>query len=42
LARELSDYDVKLDFMTVSSYGNSMTSSRDVKIKKDLLGHCEK
>ncbi|MBP6407339.1 MAG: hypoxanthine phosphoribosyltransferase [Fusobacteriaceae bacterium] len=36
LARELSDYDVKLDFMTVSSYGNSMTSSRDVKIKKDL------
>lgn len=36
LARELSDYDIKLDFMTVSSYGNSMTSSRDVKIKKDL------
>lgn len=36
LARELSEYDIKLDFMTVSSYGNSMTSSRDVKIKKDL------
>lgn len=36
LARELQDYDIKLDFMTVSSYGKSMQSSRDVKIKKDL------
>jgi hypoxanthine phosphoribosyltransferase len=36
LARELSDYDVKIDFMTVSSYGKSMESSRDVKVKKDL------
>ena len=27
---------LKMDFMTVSSYGNSMTSSRDVKIKKDI------
>lgn len=36
LARELQDYDIKLDFMTVSSYGKSMESSRDVKIKKDL------
>jgi hypoxanthine phosphoribosyltransferase len=36
LARELKLKNVKLDFMTVSSYGNSMTSSRDVKIKKDI------
>ena len=36
LARELKLKSVKLDFMTVSSYGNSMTSSRDVKIKKDI------
>lgn len=36
LAREINIDDVKLDFMTVSSYGNSMESSRDVKIKKDL------
>ncbi len=36
LAREIQIDDVKLDFMTVSSYGNSMESSRDVKIKKDL------
>ena len=28
----------ELDFMTVSSYGNSTTSSRDVKILKDLDG----
>lgn len=26
----------EVDFMTVSSYGNAMTSSRDVKIVKDL------
>lgn len=36
LARELQDYDIKLDFMTVSSYGKSMESSRDVKIKKKI------
>lgn len=36
LAREIDIDDVKLDFMTVSSYGSSMESSRDVKIKKDL------
>ena len=36
LARELKLENVRLDFMTVSSYGNSMTSSRDVKIKKDI------
>ncbi len=36
LAREIQDYDIKLDFMTVSSYGKSTESSRDVKIKKDL------
>jgi len=36
LARELKLENVRLDFMTVSSYGDSMTSSRDVKIKKDI------
>jgi len=36
IARELKLENVRLDFMTVSSYGNSMTSSRDVKIKKDI------
>ena len=28
--------DAKIDFIVVSSYGNSMDSSRDVKIKKDM------
>ncbi|QIR13692.1 hypoxanthine phosphoribosyltransferase [Shewanella aestuarii] len=27
---------VEIDFMSVSSYGNSMTTSRDVKILKDI------
>lgn len=36
IARELKLENVRLDFMTVSSYGSSMTSSRDVKIKKDI------
>ncbi len=35
LARELT-IEATIDFMTVSSYGNSTESSRDVKIKKDL------
>jgi len=35
LARTL-DLDARLDFMVVSSYGNSMESSREVKIHKDL------
>lgn len=35
LAREL-EIEATLDFMVVSSYGNKMESSRDVKIKKDL------
>lgn len=35
LAREL-ETEATLDFMVVSSYGNEMESSRDVKIKKDL------
>ena len=35
LAREI-DLDAKFDFMVVSSYGNSMNSSREVKIKKDM------
>lgn len=38
LAREIEDSKVELtmDFMSVSSYGNSMESSREVKILKDL------
>lgn len=35
LAREIKT-DSTIDFMVVSSYGNKMESSRDVKIKKDL------
>lgn len=35
LARVL-DLDARIDFMVVSSYGNEMTSSREVKIKKDM------
>lgn len=35
LARVL-DLDARIDFMVVSSYGNSMDSSREVKITKDL------
>ena len=30
------DVPVSLDFMTASSYGNSMNSSREVRILKDL------
>ncbi len=36
LAREIN-LDAKIDFMVVSSYGNSMNSSREVKIKKKIL-----
>ncbi|OQY32747.1 MAG: hypoxanthine phosphoribosyltransferase [Spirochaetaceae bacterium 4572_59] len=35
LARQI-DLDARFDFMVVSSYGNDMDSTRDVKIKKDL------
>ena len=35
LVREIN-LDVKFDFMVLSSYGNSTTSSREVKIIKDL------
>ncbi|BDU50536.1 hypoxanthine phosphoribosyltransferase [Haliovirga abyssi] len=35
LVREL-DLPVSIDFMTVSSYGNEMESTREVKIIKDL------
>ncbi|WP_108651880.1 hypoxanthine phosphoribosyltransferase [Dongshaea marina] len=35
LCRQL-ELPVTLDFMTVSSYGNSMESSRDVRVLKDL------
>lgn len=35
LARSI-DVPVHMDFMTVSSYGNAMNSSRDVRVLKDL------
>jgi len=35
LCRQI-DLPVSLDFMTASSYGNGMTSSREVRILKDL------
>lgn len=35
LSRELT-MNVELDFMSVSSYGNEMSSSRDVKVLKDV------
>ncbi len=35
LARKI-DLEAKIDFMVVSSYGNSMESSREVRINKDL------
>jgi len=37
LAREI-DVPLEADFMTASSYGNSMNSTRDVRILKDLDG----
>ena len=37
LVRRL-DLPVEVDFMTVSSYGTSMVSSREVQIRKDLDG----
>ena len=37
LAREI-DVPLETDFMTASSYGNSMNSTRDVRILKDLDG----
>jgi hypoxanthine phosphoribosyltransferase len=37
LVREL-DLPVEVDFMEVSSYGNTMESSREVRILKDLSG----
>jgi len=40
LVRRL-DLPVEVDFMTVSSYGRSMTSSGDVRIVKDLKGSIE-
>ena len=40
LVRRL-DLPVEVDFMTVSSYGRSMTSSREVRILKDLDGEVE-
>ncbi len=36
LCRHVTSTDVCLDFMTASSYGSSMTSSREVRIIKDL------
>ena len=40
LAREL-DLPCEIDFIEASSYGNSMTSSREVRILKDLRGEIE-
>lgn len=41
LVRELRDRDVEVDFLEASSYGNSMESSREVRILKDLRGEIE-
>lgn len=38
IARELSRLPVEIDFLEASSYGNSMESSREVRILKDLRG----
>ncbi|MXY33783.1 MAG: hypoxanthine phosphoribosyltransferase [Boseongicola sp. SB0676_bin_33] len=40
LVREL-DMNVEVDFLEVSSYGNEMTSSHEVRILKDLRGEIE-
>lgn len=40
LVREL-DMNVEVDFLEASSYGNSMQSSREVRILKDLRGGIE-
>ncbi|RYE49014.1 MAG: hypoxanthine phosphoribosyltransferase, partial [Hyphomicrobiales bacterium] len=40
LVREL-DLPVEVDFLEVSSYGNSTESSREVRILKDLRGEIE-
>jgi len=40
LVREL-DLPLEVDFLEVSSYGNSMESSREVRILKDLQGEIE-
>jgi len=36
LMREVNIEDVHIDFMVVSSYGNEMTSSKNVRVIKDL------
>jgi hypoxanthine phosphoribosyltransferase len=41
LVRVLRDRDVEVDFLEASSYGNSMESSREVRILKDLRGEIE-
>lgn len=41
LVREL-DLPVEVDFLEVSSYGNSTESSREVRILKDLRGEIER
>ncbi|WP_297772275.1 hypoxanthine phosphoribosyltransferase [uncultured Roseovarius sp.] len=41
LVREL-DLPVEVDFVETSSYGNSMESSREVRILKDLRGDIER
>ena len=41
LVRELGDLNIEVDFLEASSYGNSMESSREVRILKDLRGGIE-
>ena len=41
LVRELDDMNVEVDFLEASSYGDSMESSREVRILKDLRGAIE-
>lgn len=40
LVRELK-LDIEVDFIEVSSYGNAMVSSREVRVLKDLRGEIE-
>ena len=41
LVRELGDLNIEVDFLEASSYGDSMESSREVRILNDLRGGIE-
>lgn len=41
LVRELAEMNIEVDFLEASSYGNSMESSREVRIINDLRGEIE-